>query len=152
MRRKGLLVVVGLGICVVLIVAFFFGIYSARDLKKIVSEQFNGQQLILARQAAHEIENSLNYAMQELISIRYIVQHGMPISKALLEGVYERVRGKGIDSVGIVDINGKTLIRAGRDLIKNLSSLSISEKRTNWSLFAFFDKEKTNFGFGLSFN
>ena len=123
MRRKGLLVIIGLCICVVLIVAFFFGLYSARDLKKIVSEQFNGQQLILARQAAHEIENSLNYAMQELVSIRYIVQHGMPISKALLEGVYKRVRGKGIDSVGIVDINGKTLIRAGRDLIKDLSSL-----------------------------
>lgn len=82
MHRKGLLVIIGLCICLVLIMAFVFGLYSARDLKRIVSEQFNRQQLILARQAAREIEYSLNYAIQELVSIRHITQHAMPISRA----------------------------------------------------------------------
>lgn len=121
MHRKGILVIIGLCICLVLILAFVFGLYSARDLKKIVSEQFNRQQLILARQAAREIEYSLNYAIQELVSIRYITQHGMPVPKVFLEGIYERVRRRGINSIAIVDTHGKSLVSAGGDLLEDFS-------------------------------
>ena len=141
MHRKGLLVIIGLCICLVLILAFVFGLYSARDLKRIVSEQFNRQQLFLARQAAREIEYSLNYAMQELMSIRYVVQHDIPISKALLEGIYKRVKVKGIDSVGIVDIHGKPSMSAGKDLIKNIS-LTFQGKRLTSPFLQFLTPKK----------
>lgn len=163
MHRKGLLVIIGLCICLVLIMAFVFGLYSAGDIKRIVSEQFNRQQLILARQAAREIEYSLNYAIQELVSIRHITQHAMPISRAFLEGIYERVRRRGISSVTIVDTHGKSLISVGEDLPALWSSetystgpedffpLYLGEKTSQPLVTIFVLKGETTIGSGLPF-
>ena len=56
---KKLILGAGLVILVLLGAGFTLGIYSLKTMREVVSDQFNKQQLVLAEQAARQIEDQL---------------------------------------------------------------------------------------------
>jgi PAS domain S-box-containing protein len=89
---------------IVLGVAFFLVYQNAEIMREQVNDDFNQQQLILARQAASQIRANLDEIMAEINSLR---QHLGTMSadvrgKALL-GVFERARSKGLVEIGLMD-------------------------------------------------
>ncbi|MCK7472348.1 MAG: hypothetical protein MZU95_17515 [Desulfomicrobium escambiense] len=47
------------------------GWFSAEKIQEVVIEEFNNQQLVLARHAASQIENRLNSLTRELLLLSY---------------------------------------------------------------------------------
>jgi two-component system NtrC family sensor kinase len=68
---KRLLKVVGLLVVLLLAVAFVLGLLSLRRTQEIVSEDFQQQQLILARTTARQIEDGLAFLRRELKILAY---------------------------------------------------------------------------------
>jgi hypothetical protein len=58
---------VGIVTLVLLVGAWYLGLTTARHMKQIIRDQFNEQQLILARAAAFGIEANLQNALADLI-------------------------------------------------------------------------------------
>ena len=57
---------IGFFTVVLLLAGVVVGFYSLKNMKEIVSEQFNQQQLVLAEHAARQIENQFQLITQEL--------------------------------------------------------------------------------------
>ena len=85
--KKAFLTTASFVICL-LVVAIILGIRSAHELKKVAIDQFNHQQLILARQASQEIEGSFNAMIEELVTLRDIYSTTGNFSDKLLEGIF----------------------------------------------------------------
>ncbi len=68
---KKLLSFIGLVVLFLLALAFFLGINSLRNTQQIVTEDFQQQQLILARATARQIEDSLAFLRRELKVLAY---------------------------------------------------------------------------------
>ena len=71
--------VTGLGILIIglLVVAFILGILSLKRTQEIVSDDFQQQQLILAKTTAQQIEDGLAFLRRELRILAYspAIQH-----------------------------------------------------------------------------
>ncbi|MGD9023054.1 MAG: PAS domain S-box protein, partial [Deltaproteobacteria bacterium] len=67
-RKRGLLLV-SIFLLVLLAGAFFFGNLSAREMKRVVSEDFNYQQLSLARHAAGILTHNFSMLKRELMNL-----------------------------------------------------------------------------------
>ena len=63
---RRLVQVMGLMLVLLLAVAFVLGLFSLRRTQEIVSDDFQQQQLILARTAARQIEEGLAFLRREL--------------------------------------------------------------------------------------
>lgn len=97
-RPKRFIIALTLGILTVVLI---FGWMSAKKVREVVVEDFNQQQLILARHAAHETENFLNIVKREMLllsqhpSLRSpepsFLKRQLPLSYSLLadEGLAE---------------------------------------------------------------
>ena len=61
-------IIVGAGLVILLLLGagFTLGIYSLKTMREVASDQFNKQQLVLAEQAARQIEDQLNIIIQQL--------------------------------------------------------------------------------------
>ena len=66
-----LLTAMGLLVIVLLAVAFILGILSLRRTQEIVSDDFQAQQLILARATARQIEDGLAFLRREVRVLAY---------------------------------------------------------------------------------
>ncbi len=60
-------ILVGVIMTLLLGAVFILGLMSSRKVKEIVTEDFNQQQLLLARHVARQIENSLETHRRELV-------------------------------------------------------------------------------------
>jgi len=67
-QKQGLLVV-SIVILGLLGVALFLSVLSGRELKKMIKEDFNSQQLVLARHVAETLEKNLRVIKRELITL-----------------------------------------------------------------------------------
>lgn len=85
----------GILIIVLLLSALYLGMVSARHMKEIIREDFNKQQLVLARYAANRTENSLDFIKRELSllsfspSIQYLEVSWANRMNTTLSGVKE---------------------------------------------------------------
>ena len=68
---KRLLQLLGLLVAVLLVVAFVLGFWSLKRTQDIVADDFQQQQLILARTAARQIEDGLSFLRRELKILAY---------------------------------------------------------------------------------
>jgi two-component system NtrC family sensor kinase len=68
---RRLLTILGLVVVLLLAVAFILGILSLRRTQEIVSDDFQQQQLILARSTARQIEDGLAFLRRELHILAY---------------------------------------------------------------------------------
>ena len=111
-RSKKMILGAGLVILVLLGAGFTMGIYSLKTMREVVSDQFNKQQLVLAEQAARQIEDQLQIVIQELS----ILNQSSAIQQ-LDEGRWSNrieitqavVRKLGVTEIGRVDSSGTKL-------------------------------------------
>jgi two-component system NtrC family sensor kinase len=98
----------GILMLVLLISALYLGIVSARNMKEIIRDDFNKQQLILARYAAHRIEDSLEFIKRELslLSLSPSIQY-LEVSWAnRMNTSLSSVKEEGVIEIRLVDKNG----------------------------------------------
>ncbi len=97
----------------ILLGSFVLGFRSSQELKKVVTQQFNHQQLILARQAAQEIEGSFNALIEELITLKRLYSTAGIFSTRLLQAIFQRIQKFGAKGIFIVDNKGKIIYQEG---------------------------------------
>jgi len=109
---KKMILGAGLVILVLLGAGFTLGIYSLKTMREVVTDQFNKQQLVLAEQAARQIEDQLKIVIQELS-----ILNQSPAVQDLEEGRWANrikitqagVRKFGVIEIGRVDASGNTV-------------------------------------------
>ncbi|MDI6789800.1 MAG: cache domain-containing protein, partial [Thermodesulfobacteriota bacterium] len=104
-------VLLGILTLVLLVAAFYLGILSARHMAGIIREDFNQQQLVLAKYAANRMENSLDSIKRELmlLNLSPSVQYLEPVSWARrMHNTLSGISKDGVLEVRLVDGKGKT--------------------------------------------
>jgi PAS domain S-box-containing protein len=93
-------------VSVLLGVILLLGWMSAKKVREVVIEEFNQQQLVLARQAASQIENSINILKRELsiLSLSPSIQYAEPVFMAKrMEIAFSSVRDEGVLEIRFVE-------------------------------------------------
>jgi two-component system NtrC family sensor kinase len=89
-------------------VAFFLVYQNARVMRDQINSDFNQQQLILAQQAASQIDANVQDIEVELTSLRGCLETESPEScDRAMEGALERTRPKGLVEIGWADAEGR---------------------------------------------
>ena len=109
---KKMILGAGLVILALLGAGFTLGIYSLQTMREVVTDQFNKQQLVLAEQAAGQIEGQLKIVIQELS-----ILNQSPAVQQLEAGRWSNrikitqavIRKLGVIEIGRVDASGKTV-------------------------------------------
>jgi two-component system NtrC family sensor kinase len=98
---------------ILLVSAFIFGLLSANKMRDIISEQFNQQQLTIAKGVASKIEDKFTFLKNEL--------HTLHLSPAIqyleiswpnrMRITLENVKKLGVISIGLLDSQGRHIYR-----------------------------------------
>ena len=102
---------------ILLVSAFIFGIISANKMRDIISEQFNQQQLTIAKGVASKIEDKFTFLKNELHtlhlspSIQYL-EISWPNRMRI---TLENVKKLGVISIGLLDSEGRHIYRVNAD-------------------------------------
>ena len=89
---------------IVLGVAFFLVYQNAEIMRVQINDDFNQQQLILARQAAAQIAANLDDILVEINSVReHLEAAGSEGRGEAMRGMFERTRSKGVVEIGLMD-------------------------------------------------
>lgn len=101
---------------VVLIVALLFigadvilGLWSAREMRQVVSDQFNQEQLVLARHISVLIERQIQFLKKEVLLLgEEIPQEGFDpeVCEGAVQRTFQRVLESGVWKIEIVDVKG----------------------------------------------
>ncbi len=94
--------------CLIIGTAFFLVYENAEVMREQINTDFNQQQLVLARQAAHQIDINLHDIEVNLESLtRLLAKIPREDWKATLYAVLERRRSRGLMEIGIADRHGE---------------------------------------------
>ena len=86
-------------------VAVYLVYQDARIMRNLIQDDFNQQQLILARQAARQIDTYLLDIKMELKLLKQLLTDcsSQTLRNELLTAVFERTQSKGLKEMGIID-------------------------------------------------
>ena len=107
--RRAILIV-GTFIIALLIVAVYVGITASRQMKDIICDDYNQQQLVLARYAASRMENSLDHIRRELslLNLSPSIQYVEKVSWASRMNItLSAIKDEGVFEIKLVDLSGK---------------------------------------------
>jgi PAS domain S-box-containing protein len=121
----------GLGLVVILLlaVAFVLGLLSLQRTREIVSEDFQQQQLILAKTTARQIEDGLEFLRRELKILNYspAIQYLEEVAWAnRMQVSFDDLSKLGVTEIARIDFEGTN---AGRTHILNANGPHILEKQ-----------------------
>jgi PAS domain S-box-containing protein len=142
------IIIFGILMIVLLLSALYLGMVSASHMKEIIREDFNNQQLILARYAANRIENSLDFIKRELSllsfspSIQYLEVSWANRMNTTLSGIKE----EGVIEIRLVDNKGGTAY-----IVDNLGTSRIIKgdfQNTEYFKWAFKEENKNRIYIG----
>jgi len=104
------IIVFGILMIVLLISALVLGMLSAKHMKEIVRDDFNKQQLILARYAANQIEDNLDCIKRELslLSLSPSIQYMEGSWPKWMNTTLSRVKDEGVTEIRFLDSKGET--------------------------------------------
>jgi two-component system NtrC family sensor kinase len=104
------IIVLGIIMIVLLLSALYLGLLSAKNMKEIIREDFNKQQLILARYATYRIADSLEFIRRELslLSLSPSIQYREVSWVNRMDTSLSSVKEEGIIEIRFVDKNGGT--------------------------------------------
>ena len=108
---RKIILLVGIFVMALLMVAFCMSMFSAGQMKEIISEDFNQQQLVLAKYAANRMENSLDFIKRELLLLNLSpsIQYLEKVSWASrMNTTLSAVKDDGVLEIKLIDHNGKT--------------------------------------------
>lgn len=92
-------------------IIMLLGWLSAKEVKEVVSKDFNQQQLVLAQHAAGQVENSLSILKKELslLSLSPVIQYFERVSLAQRMSItYSRIRDEGTLEIRYIDTASRT--------------------------------------------
>jgi len=108
------------GLALVIVVVLVLIWQSADAMRRQINDDFNQQQLVLARQAAGAIEHRVGEVEAETASlVKLLAQTGSggPAAAAAMEMVLDRCEGLGVEAVRLVDGDGRILLARGTPLL-----------------------------------
>jgi PAS domain S-box-containing protein len=105
--------IVGILTLLVLIGAFILGLMSANKMREIISEQFNQQQLVIAKSVATNIEDQFNFFKKEIqvLNLSPIIQYVEVSWPSLLKNAMDNMASHGVFEIGLVEASGKRIYR-----------------------------------------
>ena len=138
----------GLGLVVILLlaVAFVLGLLSLQRTREIVSEDFQQQQLILAKTTARQIEDGLEFLRRELKILNYspAIQYLEEVAWAnRMQVSFDDLSKLGVTEIARIDFQGTN---AGRTYILNANGPQILEKQPHDFPEVAWAKDPTNRG------
>ena len=87
--------------------AFFLVYQNANIMRNQINDDFNQQQLILARQAADQIQTNLNDIKTGVLSLQQLIQgSSMNAIKEAVKVVFKQNQNKGLIDIGFTDDTG----------------------------------------------
>ncbi len=91
--------------------AFLFGILSANKMRDIIGEQFNQQQLTIAKAVAAKIEDKFQFLKNELLTLHLSpsVQYLELSWPNRMQITLDNVKDLGVIGIGLLDAEGKRL-------------------------------------------
>ena len=104
------IILVGILVMALLVVAFCLSMFSAGQMKEIISGDFNRQQLVLAKYAANRMENSLDFIKRELslLNLSPSIQYLEKVSWASrMNTTLSAVKDNGVLETRFIDRNGR---------------------------------------------
>jgi PAS domain S-box-containing protein len=107
---KKLLIIVSAIALLFLAAGIFLGLWSARETRELVADQFNEQQLVIARHASALIERQMHFLRKELLYLRKGADSGpldLEAYQRKIQEVFHRVLESGVWKIEIIDL--KTL-------------------------------------------
>ncbi|MFH1147677.1 MAG: ATP-binding protein [Pseudomonadota bacterium] len=114
-RLRKVLTTVGVITILLLGIALYLGISTAREMKGIIRDQFNQQQLVLAKSAASRIETAVQNAIADLRLLNSLpaIQYADPESyETLLVSILPVLSRDCISEIRRVDRDGNTIFVA----------------------------------------
>ena len=112
---KRLLTVLGILIIALLALAFILGILSLKRTQEIVSDDFQQQQLILAKTTARQIEDGLAFLRRELRILAYspAIQYLEDVAWAnRMKVSFDELSKMGVVLIERIDFNGSAADKA----------------------------------------
>jgi len=109
-------------------VAFFLVYQNAGVMRDQINKDFNDQQLILARQAASQIDANVHDIEGEIESLRRMCTPGTSrtVVTELMRAMLERTRSKGVMEIGLNDPRGALVGVHDAEVTKPVGSSEIS--------------------------
>ena len=138
----------GLGLLVILLlaVAFVLGLLSLQRTREIVSEDFQQQQLILAKTTARQIEDGLEFLRRELKILNYspAIQYLEEVAWAnRMKVSFDDLSKLGVTEIVRIDFEGPN---AGRTYILDAKGPHILERQSHDSPEVAWAKDPANRG------
>ncbi len=143
---KEVFVVVAVAALLFLGAGLILGLWSAREMRQVVSEQFNEEQLVLARHISILIERQIQFLKKEILLLEEQIPAGgfdPEVSEAAVQRTFQRVLESGVWKIEIVDVRGAkeyifmpyrhwTMIEAPSERLSILPPLNKLEQGEVW--------------------
>ncbi|MGQ9920076.1 MAG: ATP-binding protein [Desulfobacca sp.] len=96
--------IIGLVTLIVLAIAFVLGLMSSNKMREVISEQFNQQQLIIARSVASDIEEKFDFIRNELhtLNLSPAIQYLEVSWPNRMQITMDNVKAYGVVEIGLV--------------------------------------------------
>ncbi|MBW2062972.1 MAG: PAS domain S-box protein [Deltaproteobacteria bacterium] len=108
--EKNIILIVSVTVLFFMAAGAMLGLRSAKEMRKIVGNQFNEEQLVIARNVANLIERELNYIKKEIYLLSQDISAG-PFDPEAQSGSikksFSRVLESGVKKAEIVDLTGR---------------------------------------------
>lgn len=109
--RKNILFFVSLGAVVLLVVGVLLGHWSSQQMRDLVADQFNQEQLVIAKHIAGLIEEKMSFLRKELLLLAER-KSGSPFEpesySETLTQTFHRVLGNGVWKIEVADLEAGT--------------------------------------------
>lgn len=125
-------------------IILLLGWMSARKVREVVIEDFNQQQLVLARHAASQIENSLGSLKRELslLSLSPSIQYVESVSLGKrIEVAFSRVKDEGALEIRFIENRSMRMYSVGSDGYRVMQTSPEDKEHLKWALL---EKNKGN--------
>jgi two-component system NtrC family sensor kinase len=118
-------------------IILLLGWMSAKKVREVVIKDFNQQQLVLARHAASQIENSLDSLKRELslLSLSPSIQYAEAVSLGKrMEIAFSRVKDEGALEIRFIEYRNMKVYSVGNDGYRVMQSSPDDKEYMKWAL------------------
>ncbi|MBW2051834.1 MAG: PAS domain S-box protein [Deltaproteobacteria bacterium] len=108
--KKNILFFVSVTVFLFIGAGALLGLRSANEMRKIVGNQFNAEQLVIAQNVANRVEKEINYIEKEIYLLNQDVSAGPFDPKAQYDSIrksFSRVLERGVKQIELVDLTNR---------------------------------------------
>jgi PAS domain S-box-containing protein len=98
-----------------LTIVLILSLYSSKEIKEVIFQQFNERQIILARQLAGEIKGDFDFFIEQLKTIKKIDQQNHEILSELSQLSFSHLKHFGLKGLFFLDEKGNSFFSLGEN-------------------------------------